>query len=181
MHKTAHSTNLKGEYELANRPVASRESVAYQNEFYTSTAPQKHKQQEQLRVVSSRKKRRARALRTQQLACFAIVLTIAGVILYSQMTLTSLTREASVKQSTLADLESEYVSLKTQQDRALSLGYVEDYAQNQLGMVKMDSSQIEYIEINNPDRIEATQPSSSLSGMVAGLSKSFSAILEYLG
>lgn len=163
---------------MARRVRASRESVAYQEDY--AAAPRRE-QQEPLRVVGTRKKKRHGALRAQQLACFGLVLAIAGAILYSHMTLTRLTREAAAQESALETLESEYVALKAQQDRALSLSYVEDYARNSLGMVKMDNNQIEYIEMNNPDRIEVAQETTSLSGMVSGLVRSFNAILEYLG
>ena len=162
---------------MAKRVRASRESVAYQEDGY-AVAPQR---QQPLRVVGSRPKRRAGALRAQQLACFGLVLAIAGAILYSHMTLTRLTREAATQEAALETLGSEYVALKAQQDRALSLSYVEDYAHNTLGMVKMDNNQIEYIEMNNPDRIEVAQETTSLSGAMSGLVRSFNAILEYLG
>lgn len=163
---------------MAKRVRASRESVAYQEDAY-AVAPRK--QQEPLRVVGSRRKKRTGALRVQQLACFGLVLAIAGAILYSHMTLTRLTRQASTQEGALETLQSEYVALKAQQDRALSLSYVEDYARNSLGMVKMDNNQIEYIEMNNPDRIETAQETASLGGMMSGFVKSLSAILEYLG
>ncbi len=166
---------------MAKRVRASRESVAYQ-QLIETTAPLEKQPVQPLHVIGDRhKKRRVRALRTQQLLCFALVLTIAGTILYSQMMLTRLTTEVSKKESQLADLNSEYVALKAQQDSALSLGYIENYAQNQLGMVKMDNSQIEYVEINNPDRIEVTKDQTGLSGALAAVAKSFNAILEYLG
>ncbi len=117
----------------------------------------------------------------QQLLCAVLVLSIAGVILYSQMTLTRLTREVSQKEGQVEMLDSEYVSLKAQQDRTLSLSYIERYAQNTLGMVKMDANQMEYIEMANPDRIEVSRQNGSLHGAVSGLVKSFNAILEYLG
>lgn len=166
---------------MAKRPRASRESVAYQQEN-ASAAPRRQPPQP-LRVVKSRpkKKRRRGALRLQQLMCFGIVLTISGTILYSQMTLTRLTDELEKKETAFDELQSETVSLRAQQDRALSLSYVEDYALNTLGMVKVDNNQAEYIEMNNPDRIEVSQPATSLGSVVSKFTSGMQAILEYLG
>ena len=38
-------------------------------------------------------------------------------------------------------------------DSVISLKNVEDYAQTQLGMVKMESHQIEYIDLSGEDRV----------------------------
>ncbi|NCB28969.1 MAG: hypothetical protein EOM63_04320 [Clostridia bacterium] len=163
---------------MARKPRASRESVAYREEY---AAVQQQAQSQPLRVVRPHAKRHMGVAQAQQLLCVALVLSIAGAILYSQMTLTRLTREVSQKESQVETLSSEYVSLKAQQDRTLSLSYIEQYAQNKLGMVKMDVNQIEYIEMANPDRIEVSRQNGSLHGAISGLVKSFNAILEYLG
>lgn len=169
---------------MANRPRVTRESVAYQRESYVA-APRRQ-QPDPLHVVNPPSKRpkphrkKRRGLRIQQLACCSLAFIIAGTILFSHMKLTQLTDEASSREAELEKLQSEYVALKAKQDRALSLSYVEDYAQNKLGMVKMDNNQIEYVEMNNPDRIEISEPTSGLGGMLSGLIHSFNAIVEYI-
>ena len=57
---------------------------------------------------------------------------------------------------------------------------VEEYAVNQLGMVKMDNSQIEYVELTNPDSVTVADSGVSLDTLFAGLAHSFSAIVEYI-
>lgn len=144
------------------------------------SAKQKTQSNENKIKAANKKIRRVRAIRRKQLTYFMSVVVIAGVVLYNNMLVTSLTRDISQEQQKLADLQSTYVSLKTQQDRAFSLGYVETYAQDELGMVKVDNTQIEYIEIENPDTIESSQSTTALSEIMSGLSKSFAAILEYI-
>lgn len=101
-------------------------------------------------------------------------------MIYSHVNLTRLTNEVSIQQGVLDDLNSEYIALKARQDQALSLSYVEQYAQNTLGMVKLDTNQVEYVEMNNPDQIEVRETGVSLRSAMSGLAKSFTAVLEYL-
>ncbi|MCB6366243.1 hypothetical protein LI291_08670 [Intestinibacillus massiliensis] len=157
--------------------------MAYQGDVYRAPAPQRAG--EALHVVQQpqvrpRRRSRVRALRLQQAACFTVVLAIAGVMIYSHVNLTRLTNEVSIQQGVLDDLNSEYIALKARQDQALSLSYVEQYAQNTLGMVKLDTNQVEYVEMNNPDQIEVRETGVSLRSAMSGLAKSFTAVLEYL-
>lgn len=108
------------------------------------------------------------------------VVSLCMVLLYNQMHLTRLTKEIGEKQTELDELQSEYVSLKTQQEQALSISYVEEYAQDTLGMVKLDPSQIKYIELTNPEVTEVSNAGATLGDAVANLMRSFTAVLEYL-
>lgn len=108
------------------------------------------------------------------------VVILCMTLLYHQMHLTRLTKEISEQKASLENLQSEYVSLKTRQEQALSISYVESYAQEKLGMVKMDPSQVEYIEMTNPEITEITSVGTTLGDAVAGLMRSFTAVLEYL-
>lgn len=110
----------------------------------------------------------------------AVVVALCMVLLYNQMHLTRLTKELGEQQNALETLQSEYVSLKTQQEQALSISYVEEYAQSTLGMVKMDPSQVEYIEMTNPEVTEVSNTGATLGDAVANLMRSFTAVLEYL-
>ena len=110
----------------------------------------------------------------------AAVVALCMVLLYNQMHLTRLTKELGEQQNALETLQSEYVSLKTQQEQALSISYVEEYAQSTLGMVKMDPSQVEYIEMTNPEVTEVSNTGATLGDAVANLMRSFTAVLEYL-
>ena len=62
----------------------------------------------------------------------------------------------------------------------MNLGEVEEYAANELGMVKIDNSQIEYVELTNPDSVTVADSGISLDTLFAGLARSFSAIVEYI-
>lgn len=159
---------------MAKTPRRSRESVAYQ-ETYRQRQPLQTKQ-DALEVIKPRTRKR-RAVYRQQILCIAAVAAVATVMIASQMRLTELTSEVAEQEETLEQLQNEYISLKAEQDRALSLTYVENYAQNVLGMVKMDASSVEYIEMNNPDKVEVTRRH---SGIFAALHKCIEAIQAYI-
>ncbi len=114
-----------------------------------------------------------RVMAALALACFCIIM------LYSNMQLTRLTKEIGEQKTALEQVQSEYVSLKARQEQTLSISYVENYAQDQLGMVKMDPSQIEYIEITKPEVTEVSD-TTKLGDAAANLMRGFTAVLEYL-
>lgn len=91
-----------------------------------------------------------------------IVITVLAVaMIYSQMQLTQITGQIDVLEANISSLQSEYISLKTRQDQMLSAEYVEAYAQEVLGMVKMDYSSVVYVELSNPDVVEIASANSA--------------------
>lgn len=114
-----------------------------------------------------------RVMAALALACFC------AMLLYSNMNLTRLTKEIGEQETALEQVQSEYVSLKARKEQTLSISYVENYAQNELGMVKMDPSQIEYIEMTKPEVTEVSD-TTKLGDAAANLMRGFTAVLEYL-
>ena len=96
------------------------------------------------------------------------------------MQLTQVSAEVGEQNDTLNELAAENVSLTTKQINSVNLDEVEEYAVNNLGMVKMDNSQIEYVELTNPDTVTVADSGVSLGSLFAGLARSFSAIVEYI-
>ena len=80
----------------------------------------------------------------------------------------------------LLELQSENTYLKAQQDKILSLAVVEQKAINELGMMKMDKSQIEYVDLSSPDKVEIAHTSVNMSNIFSKLATSLSALLEYI-
>lgn len=161
---------------------ASRQSVALRDEALPNlevSARLLEQQKRALHAVPAHKPRR-RPVTVGRVLCVAMILVLCGTLIYSQMQLTQLTDQISRKESELSDLNSQYVALKTKQEQTLSLNYIEDYAQNVLGMVKMDTSQIEYVEMSSPDLVEVNNAGATVNDAVASLVRSFTAVLEYL-
>ena len=122
----------------------------------------------------------ARAMTPSRVLFGTVVVVLCMTLLYHQMRLTKLTKDIGEKQASLETLQSEYVALKTRQEQTLSISYVEQYAQETLGMVKMDPAQVEYIELTNPEVTEVSNAKATLGDAVANLMRSFTAVLEYL-
>lgn len=162
--------------------LSNTQSTAVQDELLPNMEISERLAEEQrkaLHVASARKKRR-RPVTFGRVFCVGVMIALCLAMIFSQMQLTKLTDQISKKELELSDLGSQYVALKTKQEQTLNLNYVENYAQNVLGMVKMDASQIEYVEMSSPDLVEVNDEGTSVEDAVAGLVRSFTAVLEYL-
>lgn len=84
------------------------------------------------------------------LVCFAL---LAAVILSNVQQL-QLTSEIAAKTKQYTDLQSENVRMQTELAGKTSNKNVQEYAENVLGMHKLDQSQTEYIQIQTVDVVE---------------------------
>ena len=166
---------------------ATRESVAYQRAEMPDLSRFDTRRRRHLRVVESvPAKQQAKAVKKSRLvtplraAAVLMMAVLCLAMVYSNMQLTELTSDISAREASLAELQSTTVSLTTKREETYSTAYIEDYAQNVLGMVKVDASQMEYVELSNPERIEVTGTGASVSGAVGSLVRGFTAVLEYL-
>ncbi len=124
---------------------------------------------------------RKRLFLSSLLYCFAFA-ALALVLLLNNLDLTVLTDQVADKKETLAELKSQESILRTEYDKRFNLSSVEDYAVNTLGMVKIERSQVEYIEIKAPETIQMIEPEEqeNFSYYIANLVKSFNAVLKNL-
>ena len=109
-----------------------------------------------------------------------VIFSLPRVKAHSQMRLTQLTNQISERQATLEDLASEQVALTSKYEQQYNADFIADYAENTLGMVKLGTAQVEYLELSSPDEIEVSRDTATISGAVGGLVRGFTAILEYL-
>ena len=85
----------------------------------------------------------------------------------------------------ITELKSDENALNAKKEQLYNLAYVEDYARNVLGMVKLDKSQVHYVEMDSGDRMVLAEASVSGGGdqgasLLDRLAKTFSTVLEYL-
>lgn len=114
-------------------------------------------------------------------ALCACVFAALMCILTSYNRVNELTTAAAALENQLIELESTANALNAKKEQRFNLAYVEDVAVNQLGMVKLDKNQITYVAISNPEKITvAANDTESTPGLVAGIVKSFNAVVEYL-
>ena len=90
------------------------------------------------------------------LAVFTIFFAMVGSIIYSQLELNELNTALQKVDKQLSTAQSEYVQLQMASASKASTADVEKYAVNVLGMQKLDASQIEYIRLNESDKIEVS-------------------------
>ena len=158
---------------------ASRDSMAYQQQ-YEERFPVEREQARQLRVAPTPRRRKRAGIRPSVMGCVMVLAVTAVYILFCQMQLTELSAAVGEQNDRLNELSAENVSLTTKQMNSMNMDEVEEYAVNNLGMVKMDNSQIEYVELTNPDTVTVADNGMSLGSLFAGLARSFSAIVEYI-
>jgi cell division protein FtsL len=153
---------------------ATRQSVAYKDHESAYRLSQPARQLREVRTP------RRQSISPKHVAVFLVVSALALLIVYNYMTLTQLTETASQKATELNDLNSEYTYLKSQQENMLSLSYVEEYAEDNLNMIKMDASQVEYIELSNPDQIEVSGTSSEIREKASGFTEAINKLLDFI-
>ena len=118
------------------------------------------------------------------LVILACVFAVALVIVSSYMQLAAVNLENAKMRQEIVRLKDEQNALNAKKEQIYNLSYVEDYAENKLGMVKLDKSQVNYVEMDTGDRMvlaaAAAQPEQAGGQMLEALSHAFSAVLEYL-
>ena len=154
---------------------ATKESVAYK-ELETRDRPSSRKM---LREVKA-PRHIAKTVTLRQVLLLVVIAAASVAIIYNYMILTQLTDQASQKKQQLEDLKSEYTYLEAKEENMYTLSEIEEYAQQKLNMIKMDSSQVEYIELSNPDQIEVSGSSRGISSTVSLIAKGFHAIWDYI-
>ena len=104
----------------------------------------------------------------------------AFTIIYGNMRLNELTSQNDRLKDQLAELQNQGTILDTKKDQKYNLSYVEQRAKSDLGMVKLDKSAIQYVEIPNPESTLVTPGTSVTSELLGSVGKSLSIVVEYL-
>jgi len=133
-----------------------RQNVAYDLSMYESLLEQKpEKQQKPQQQAKTVKLKNKKAFRTAlSVLSIAVVVSMIIGIIYTNSQITEITTNISQVQNDITELESEKAYLEFTLESRMSLSEIEDYAVNVLGMVKMDSTQVEYIEIESENKVE---------------------------
>ncbi len=147
--------------------------------FETSEAPKAApaaRPQPQLRVVAGRRTA-ASPLAKAGLVLLMVVMIV--MVIYSQVMLSELSSQISTAQNKLTGLESESTRLSAQLTSACSSKVLEEYATAKLGLSKMESAQIVYVNMHEQDRSQITAKGQERTGaeMISGTAGE---IMEYL-
>ncbi len=88
-------------------------------------------------------------------------------------------RMVAEQQSEYEDALDDNALLKSRLEAKASIGYIEEYATNKLGMRKVTSAQKKYISVNTEDLIEVEEDDSG--GLFGSVRRWFDDLLEYIG
>ena len=143
---------------------------------------------QQLEVLENRRAGRARPAAVpygKYAVILACVFAVALGIVASYMRLAAVNLENARLRQQITELKSDENALNAKKEQLYNLAYVEDYARNVLGMVKMDKSQVHYVEMDSGDRMVLAEASVSGGGeqgasLLDRLAKAVSTVLEYL-
>ncbi len=150
-----------------------------QQAAYDLTTFENREQRPRLRVARSPKaKRRVDLSGFKIIAVVAVIFSLAWGVLYSRAQVTELTTQISSTESDLSEAKSEYDYLNLQLESRTDLETVEDYAVTQLGLVKVDSSQITYLTLESEDKV--VKPESEVKTLLENFSAGFMNLMEYL-
>ncbi len=70
-----------------------------------------------------------------------------GLVLYSFALKNQLTREIAAQEINVANAQSEYISLEAELNSLVSISMIDKYAVEELGMTKVKSNQIQYMDV----------------------------------
>ncbi|MBC2872325.1 hypothetical protein KQI11_10650 [Acetanaerobacterium sp. MSJ-12] len=108
----------------------------------------------------------------------AVIVILAGMMLYSRVQLVELGDDLRAAKTELESTRSETTRLNMQVESKMSLAHVEEYAQNTLGLVKVDNQQVEYVSLNQENKVYVAKNDSPAKGILGTIG---SKIKEYLG
>ncbi len=129
--------------------------VAYNLENFAAKTAEQHDKElktRSLRIIKNRRKAKVIAPAKIILAS-AMAIVISIVMIYSQVVLTELTSEVSFYENQLTELDTEYVRLQGELEATTSIKTLEEAAETKLGLTKIDSSQVEYVNLTGNDEI----------------------------
>ena len=112
----------------------------------------------------------------------ALLIICAGLllcgILYSKVEINNLYVEISNENNMINSSYSEGVGLRSEMERRTALKNIEDYAENILGLEKIDKSQVEYIDIQKEDVIEVNEEKNNNIFVI--IKNKFDEFVEYI-
>ena len=137
----------------------ARQNVAYDLSMYESLLEQKpQKQEKPAKQAKTVKFKNKKAFKTAvNVLSIAVAISMLIGVVYTNSRITEITTGITEQQKEITELESEKAYLNFTLESRMSLNDIENYAINVLGMVKMDSTQVEYIEIENENKVEFSE------------------------
>lgn len=154
------NTNDFRRYSYANDPAYLINQFDFQRNSRNAQAAPKLKPETQrnFKVRENTKVKSKAQLKAEQkssaitiakIAAVAVIcLLMIGLVINSFVMKNELTKEISAKQTQIANAQSENVALESKLDSLVSISMIDEYAVSKLGMTKVKSNQIQYMDVN---------------------------------
>lgn len=111
----------------------------------------------------------------------AVTVSVLGLMIASRVRMTELDSVINQREQRIVELQSEKTRLTDELARKVSTKSVEEYATNTLGMQKVEAYQIEYISVDDGDKVElADGGSDSILESIGSAVSNFFGQLAYL-
>lgn len=150
----------------------SKNNLAYDLEKFEDAAPEKTPK---IRVRRQRAESTGSAPKLIAMAVAAGMLL--GALIYGKVENTAIHSEIAAEAQYVEMLKSENVRMQSELEEKTALKSVESYAEDILGMQKLDKSQIEYVSISNGNIVDIPENDDNF---FVRLKNSFDDFVEYL-
>ena len=122
--------------------------------------------------------RRKKVYRGRIAVCLICLFAVMSLTVYNNMLLTEARAMAVSRMDELTRLESEYSYLNWQLENMISLRNAADYAENELGLIKVSASQIEYINLHSDNQIVEGEAVKDSGGFFKRMWNAFASLFE---
>lgn len=108
-----------------------------------------------------------------------VCMAVLCAVLYGKVETNALFADIHSLENQLKELQSEYITLQAEYEARTSLKNVEDYAENVLGLKKLDKAQIEYVDMPGKSVIEIVEAENKNIFII--IRNKLNELKEYLG
>lgn len=158
--------------------MASSTNLAYNLSRYEVSRPEENVRQERAPQIKLRKNTEyAHAGTAKVITLVAAAGLLMGGVIYSKVESASLYADVSAAQTNVSLLHSENLRMKSEIESKTSMKNVEEYAENVLGLEKIDKSQVEYIRLETDNVVEIPEQDTNL---FIKIRNSFNEFVEYI-
>ena len=151
--------------------MPNRSSSAYQLDMYIERKPDKKAEHEKIR------QRKARAVKRKLTLYMAVFFAAMFIMLFRYVRIYDLHNNINTQTAKLEEISTDNEHTKLKIESLTDKTKIQEYAENQLGLKKVTTAQIVYLDSANDNYMKNIAKSDSKSSAVKGI---FAGFLEYL-
>lgn len=145
--------------------MAANTSLAYDLSLFEE---RQERATREIRVIKNNAPKRLFGLSPLAVVCAAIVVVaVIGLFIYNNVMLMELNAQMNTVTAQLQEAEKQSEVLSATLEAKMSVGAVQMAAEDDLGLVKMDKSQIHYVNLAPDDVVEVAQSDLAKDGILA--------------